>query len=59
MIVFTMQNYFNYEVLMLSFYEIIVPNVTSPVPQIPSPKHSRIRDIYIYILYIYISYCTV
>lgn len=31
-ILFTMQNDFNYELIMLSFYEIIVPNVTHSIP---------------------------
>lgn len=42
-IFYTMQNYFNYEVRTLSFYKIIVPNVSCPIPQIPLPEHPGIK----------------
>lgn len=47
----TMQNHFNYEVIMLRFYKNIVPNVNFLAPQILFPKHAGIMCVFIYMHY--------
>lgn len=53
---YTMQNYFNYEAITLSFYKIIVSNISCSISQILLMEHTGIKYIDIYI-FTYIQIC--